>query len=141
MLETAIAAVFMVATVMLLLRLLTKRRKPKARSAPGYKGVSHHKTSGPKIDPRYRAVSCSGHCPAVDAVRDQRFLERDAPAFPLPGCTAARCDCVYQHHNDRRNGRKDRRGLSQMKEEFFGYSGNTDRRGRRGRRASDFAIA
>lgn len=57
---------------------------------------------------RWHAVSvkpCSGACSAAASGRDQRWLSREAPQLPLPGCTRPdTCRCTYQHHEDRRAG-------------------------------------
>ena len=141
MIETFILAGALAAGIVVFLRLFAHKREPKARSTPAYQSSSHYKAVKPVGNSQFRAVSCNGACSAIRSLEGKRFLEREAPTFPLPGCTAARCDCVYVHHEDRRTGRKDRRGLSQIDREFFDYSGKTNRRMRRGRRASDLAIA
>ena len=141
MFETFVLAGALAAGILIFLRLFAHKREPKARSTLVYKSSSHYKALKPGANSRYRAVSCSGRCSAVKSLDNKRFLERDAPSFPLPGCTAARCDCVYLHHEDRRSGRKDRRGLSQIDREFFDDSGKVNRRMQRGRRASDLAMA
>jgi hypothetical protein len=44
-------------------------------------------------------------CAKAVALRDKRFLARDAPALPLKGCTlSAACNCMYRHYTDRRAG-------------------------------------
>jgi hypothetical protein len=57
---------------------------------------------------RWHAVSVkpgSGACPAAASGRDRRWLAREAPLLPLPGCTKPdSCRCTYQHHEDRRAG-------------------------------------
>ena len=57
---------------------------------------------------RWHAVSVkpgSGACPAAASGRDRRWLSREAPLLPLPGCTRPdSCRCTYQHHEDRRAG-------------------------------------
>jgi hypothetical protein len=57
-------------------------------------------------DRRWHAVSvkpCPGACSVADTGRDRRWLSREAPALPLPGCTSPnRCRCTYIHHEDRR---------------------------------------
>jgi len=141
MVETFVLAGALAAGVVIFLRLFAHKREPKARSTPAYKSPGHYKAVKSAASNRYRAVSCSGGCSAIKGLEDKRFLERDAPSFPLPGCTAARCNCVYVHHEDRRSGRKDRRGLSQINKDFLDYSGKPNRRMQRGRRASDLAIA
>ena len=141
MLETFVLAGALAAGIVILLRLFAHKREPKARSVSEYKAASHYKSVKSAANSQFRAVSCSGHCPSIKNLDGKRFLERDAPTLPVPGCNASRCDCVYVHHDDRRSGRKDRRGLSQIDKEFFYYSGKPNRRARRGRRASDLAIA
>lgn len=59
----------------------------------------------------YHAVSIkpgSYACSAVNEIAGQRFLAREAPELPLPGCTATNCGCHFVHYPDRRAG-KDRR--------------------------------
>jgi hypothetical protein len=57
---------------------------------------------------RWHAVSVkpgSGACAAAASGRDRRWLSREAPLLPLPGCTKPdSCRCTYQHHEDRRAG-------------------------------------
>ena len=141
MIETFVLAGALAAGILIFLRLFAHKREPKARSAPVYQSSSHYKPVKSAANGRFRAVSCNGACPAIKSLEGKRFLEREAPALPLAGCTAARCDCVYAHHDDRRTGRKDRRGLSQIEKEFFAYSGKINRRMRRGRRSTDLSIA
>jgi hypothetical protein len=60
---------------------------------------------------KYHAVSIKPGayaCSAANEIAGQRFLAKEAPNLPLPGCDAAECDCHFTHHNDRRTG-KDRR--------------------------------
>ena len=62
----------------------------------------------PAASKRWHAVSvkpCSGACQASASNRKQRWLSREAPQLPLPGCTRPdSCHCTYQHHEDRRAG-------------------------------------
>lgn len=141
MIETFVLAGALAAGILIFLRLFAHKREPKARSAPEYRASSHYKSVKSAANGRFRAVSCSGGCPSIRNLEGKRFLEQEAPILPLPGCNASRCDCVYVHHDDRRTGRKDRRGLSRISKEFFDYSGKPNRRMRRGRRASDLAMA
>ncbi|MEP5570006.1 MAG: hypothetical protein ABJN62_19355 [Halioglobus sp.] len=143
MFETFILAGGLAAGILIFLKLFARKRKPKSkvRAAPAYKGTSHHKVVKAGANSRYAAVSCRGHCSAIKGLQGKRFLEREAPALPVMGCTASRCDCVYTHHDDRRTGKRDRRGLSQISKEFFDYSGKPNRRNRRGRRTADLAMA
>jgi len=43
-------------------------------------------------------------CKAARELEGQRFLPREAPQLPLPGCDQGACECAYQHHGDRRDG-------------------------------------
>jgi hypothetical protein len=45
----------------------------------------------------------SGACEAACALEGQRFLASEAPALPLPKCTAAKCSCAFAKHTDRRS--------------------------------------
>jgi len=63
----------------------------------------------PKVsDRRWHAVSVKPGpraCDAASTGTDRRWLSREAPMLPLPGCTHPdRCRCTYQHHEDRRTG-------------------------------------
>jgi hypothetical protein len=62
----------------------------------------------PVASKRWHAVSvkpCPGACAAAAAGRHERWLSREAPQLPLPGCTRPdACQCTYQHHEDRRAG-------------------------------------
>lgn len=62
----------------------------------------------PKADRRWHAVSvkpAAGACPAALSGKNRRWLSREAPMLPLPGCTRPdTCQCTYQHHDDRRSG-------------------------------------
>jgi hypothetical protein len=65
------------------------------------------KTTSKSTDRRWHAVSVKpgpGACSVADTGRDRRWLSREAPALPLPGCTSPeRCRCTYKHHDDRRS--------------------------------------
>jgi hypothetical protein len=88
------------------------------------------------INRRWHAVGIvptARSCDAARACRDRRYLSAEAPALPLKGCDAVRCECRYGHFDDRRRG--PRRG-----EEKGGIphkATQADRRERRGRRATD----
>jgi hypothetical protein len=41
-------------------------------------------------------------CDAARALEGQRFLAKDAPALPLPACTAQQCSCSFGKLADRR---------------------------------------
>jgi hypothetical protein len=44
----------------------------------------------------------SGACETAKALSGQRFLALEAPALPLPACSAARCTCSFVKLTDRR---------------------------------------
>lgn len=74
-------------------------------------------------------------CDAARALEGQRFLAKDAPLLPLPGCDAHRCSCRFAKLADRRTD--DRR---------FEHGGlgaalynDDDRRAKRERRAAEKA--
>jgi hypothetical protein len=82
---------------------------PPPRSAPR---AARHWITNP-----YHAVSIvpapAGACEAVKALAGRRFLSKEAPTTPLPGCDALACRCAYKHHTDRRATRRravDRKG-------------------------------
>jgi len=67
--------------------------------------IRHQPVRKHHIGNPYHAVSIApgvGACDAVLALGDKRFLSREAPRLPLPGCGTANCACRYQHHEDRR---------------------------------------
>jgi hypothetical protein len=43
-------------------------------------------------------------CAAALALGSRRFLSREAPPLPLAACDRSKCDCRYEHHDDRRKG-------------------------------------
>ncbi len=47
-------------------------------------------------------------CLHAKALQGRRFLASEAPNLPLDNCDAAKCNCRFVHHEDRRSG-KDRR--------------------------------
>jgi hypothetical protein len=60
------------------------------------------------IDRRWHAVAVkpgSNACNAAVSGKNRRWLSREAPLLPLPGCTRPdTCQCTYSHHDDRRAG-------------------------------------
>jgi hypothetical protein len=88
-------------------------------------------------DTRWHAVSVhsSSHsCEAARALRERRFLSKDAPRLPLPDCPQAElCRCTYRKYADRRAGPR-------REEEELGARRSrdgTERRAGRGRRRTD----
>ena len=60
----------------------------------------------PAANKRWHAVSVkpgTGACAVASSGRSRRWLSREAPQLPLPGCNKPdTCRCTYQHHEDRR---------------------------------------
>ena len=76
-------------------------------------------------------------CPAIEGLRDKRFLSTEAPQLPLPECSAPwRCKCVYRHFSDRRA--LPRRATDSGRS-AIGRIGEERRKRKRGRRADDQA--
>lgn len=76
-----------------------------------------------------------GYCAASKSLRGKRFLCDEAPALPLPGCTAADCQCRYKHFADRRSG--PRRADEQGMHVHLAANLPVERRTNRGRRSTD----
>mgnify|MGYP001817371037 CR=1 FL=1 len=88
----------------------------------------------------YHAVSIVGECSSARALAERRFLVRNAPKLPLPGCHHVSCHCKYIHYEDRRSKMNtDRRSVATTRSEHFILQGNTERRTKRGRRADDMS--
>ena len=91
-----------------------------------------------KAPKRFHAVTIAPGpraCAAALALSDQRFLSKDAPPLPLKGCDAFKCECHYEHYDDRRKGN---RRTQDMGVSIDGYAGNEQRdKSKRGRRATD----
>ena len=71
-------------------------------------------------------------CQASKQFGSMRFLSSNAPRFPLPECTCAKCECSYTHYADRRRGFDRRRTLEKPPEAAI-----VERRKAHGRRATD----
>ena len=78
------------------------------------------------VSPHHAVVVVPGRhaCAEAYALRDRRFLSREAPVLPLAGCGSLQCECRYEHHDDRRKGLRRARDLAVV-----------DRRARRRRAA------
>jgi len=111
-------------------------RNRKRGAVPPPAGESYPETN-PDGSGRFHALSIRAGrnaCAAAREVHGQRFLAKEAPELPLPGCDRRHCYCRFVHHRDRRSG-DDRR---QPFQGGFGGSAtrigddrrrNTDRRG------------
>jgi hypothetical protein len=87
--------------------------------------------------PHHAVVVVPGRhaCAEAYAVRNRRFLSREAPVLPLPGCGSAQCECRYEHHDDRRKGLRRAHDLAVA---IDGHEGVEQRdRTKRGRRKAD----
>jgi hypothetical protein len=85
----------------------------------------------------YHAVSIlpgPSACGAAYRFAGQRFLSKEAPHLPVPGCDAPTCNCRFKHHKDRRSGP---RRSSDVGVFTPGYAGRERRGPSRGRRADD----
>ncbi len=71
-------------------------------------GKDKDEDDGKATDRRWHAVSVKpgqGACNAAISGKNRRWLSREAPLLPLPGCTRPdTCTCTYNHHDDRRAG-------------------------------------
>jgi hypothetical protein len=74
-------------------------------------------------------------CPAAQGLLKKRFLSREAPTLPLKACDHWRCECRYEHHEDRRKGPRRAR---EMGVAIDGFEGEDQRAStKRGRRKKD----
>lgn len=95
-------------------------------------------SKAPSAGPRANAFHCvsvavgAGACEAARTLAGRRFLSKDAPSLPLPGCAIGDCACVYRHHGDRRISNR-RRGVVSG----AGVGVGADRRRSVARRATD----
>jgi hypothetical protein len=109
------------------------RATPATPAAPAAPAAARYWITNP-----YHAVSIvpapMGACEAVKALAGRRFLSKEAPTMPLPGCTASACRCAYKHHNDRRSTR--RRAVDRAGPPTRGPRGD-ERRHSPGRRSTD----
>ena len=101
-------------------------------------------TTDLKSTSAYHAVSLRysmNACDAAKALTGHRFLSREAPQLPLPGCDSLSCRCKYLHHADRRSG-EDRRTPFDTGT-FAKYGANAaqiERRDRKDRRQQDGVV-
>jgi len=81
--------------------------------------------------------SLRSSCVTARALKDIRFLSREAPALPLEDCDVATCSCRYEHHTDRRGG--PRRGAEMGAAKIPSMSGE-EKRLERDRRSTSEVI-
>ena len=92
---------------------------------------------------RFRGVSLvcdESACEGVRALEKMRYLVGEAPLVPIPACTSPRCTCKYAHHEDRREGERDRRHPQSDTAPHTTEPFKIERREKRGRRATDWLI-
>ena len=73
-------------------------------------------------------------CEAAYRMQEERFLSKEAPPLPLPGCDRSKCTCSYQHHADRRDAPRRDEDLGLR---GHGMTPDGDRRKRGDRRVAD----
>lgn len=100
-----IALISLIGIVVAMQRLLGRSQTPNGSpsNARGARNSSRVKAY-PAVGIRYNLLACR----AVQKYYDQRFLARDAPTLPVPGCTVRPCPCRYVHYSDRRAGEERR---------------------------------
>lgn len=91
----------------------------------------------PKAYSPFQAIAIYRGLESCDTARkfsEHRFLAREAPTLPLPGCTMSQtCQCRYLKFRDRR---AEARRLNDFSAATRMFS-QTERRGFRGRRRTD----
>jgi hypothetical protein len=77
----------------------------------------------------YRAVSLAPSlecCTATKGAASRRYLWREAPRLPLPGCElGSNCTCKFTKHADRRDGDRRLLGCDSTKQWFMGKERRT----------------
>jgi len=105
-------------------------RHPKLQPRPAPPPVNHYAAQNP-----FHAVSvlvAGSCCQDARKAAGERYLSRNAPPLPLPGCNMPEtCNCRFKKHIDRRH--HDRRAFGSEQRWYPG----TNRRAPGGRRASD----
>lgn len=89
----------------------------------------HQRGQGALHNP-YRAASIcpgGGACVEATALGDKRFLLAQTPRMPLRECDAAKCECRYVRHEDRRV-REDRRSPFCLQTDLHGVAGRSEHR-------------
>ena len=107
-----------------------KRKYKKVRPASG--------TRSPYLATSISSKKCG--CSAVKEMGNTRFLTSGTvPKLPLAECSAARCDCKYVRHQDRRSTQGDRRAIYSLQTDMYALGTEPERRERKGRRDSDWS--
>jgi hypothetical protein len=110
----------------------------RARDLLGREAPAGPDTAKRKVTKRFHAVCVvagARSCAEARSLKDHRFLSHEAPPLPLAGCGSSRCECHYEHFEDRRKGGRRAHDLSVS---IDGYTGEDLRAsGKRGRRSTD----
>ena len=113
------------------------------RSRGDHKRKPKKVRSGPSTRSPYLATSISFSrcgCNAAKAVAKTRFLTSGTvPKLPLAECSAAKCDCRYVRHGDRRSSQGNRRAIYSLQTDLYTLGTESERRMKRGRRESDWS--
>ncbi len=132
-----------VLVMLIKLQRASHRQKTSKRKAI-VKSIDTVKRKMPEIstpERRFHCVSIESVgtcCEHMKALKGKRFLSKEAPELPMEACTQARCQCRYQHHDDRRQSSAERRLQFGVGRELYGVFGEIDRRDYpKGRRSSD----
>ncbi|MFT6957610.1 MAG: hypothetical protein ACJAYC_002623 [Halieaceae bacterium] len=80
-------------------------------------------------------------CEAASDFVGVKFLVKNAPKLPLPGCDQAAASAFNRHHADRRDEDAQRRALYGLRSELHPLHTGKERRERKERRVMDFAMA
>ncbi len=130
--------VITIVIAVILIAIIVKSRREETTNDRRSAASGRHNLA--KTGSQFHAVSLQFSDSACDAAKDmagKRILASAAPRIPLSECDAAKCDCRFAHHNDRRRG-EDRRG--QVPENLLDTRGvyvGKERRYRGDRRDSD----
>ncbi len=130
--------VITIVIAVILIAIIVKSRREETTTERRSAASGRHNLA--KTGSQFHAVSLQfsdSACDAAKAMAGKRILASGAPRIPLSECDAAKCDCRFAHHNDRRRG-EDRRG--QAHQDVFGTTGRyvgKERRYRGDRRDGD----
>ena len=139
--QTLLVILFVLAISAILVLVINKGFK---RSASPPSQPARAPSSRPSAMNRYQAVSicaAGSHCEAVGAMGNERFLLKSSPHLPLPECDVDTCRCRYLRHEDRRDEEDDRRLSIVTDNDYYRLKGGSERREKRGRRNTDWAVA
>lgn len=84
-----------------------RRRREQQKAATERAQMAIHHSSADRRGGNFSAVAiqvpANAHaCWAVARIGNRRFLARQAPKLPLPGCDCTQCHCYYENFDDRR---------------------------------------